>query len=145
MDNRKGYPKQSILKFYAILWVTQEILKAIPTDPPWEQGLHRKNLEELQYDDPASLRSETEENSRLILAHHPQIKKLENLLSVNRQRQPLVQPISLEKEPDVSPITKQAANTKRQGRRRWFGKMFRRLFKVCNPETVDRLLSEKEK
>jgi hypothetical protein len=138
---RKGYSKSLVQKFYAILWVVQEILKTVPTDAPWEQGLNRKGLPELQWDE-ASIRSDTEENSRLIFQHHPQIKKLESLLSANKEPPlpPREHRLELRSEGTV-----EESSHKSQGIFKRFRKMLIRLFRICKPETVQELISEKEK
>jgi hypothetical protein len=130
-ERRKFYPKQFAKKYFAILWVAQEILKVLPSDPPWDHGVDRKGLQELQWDDSSSLRSETSENTRLILVHHPQIKKLERLISVNTE------------PPKKKPLEQHLRTVKREPKMiRFFRRMVRKLFKIASPETVEELMTK---
>lgn len=69
MKKRDDSTTSKALKYLATLWVSQEILKLLPNNPPWKQRSERVNLQKLQWNDEIALRAETDENTRLILVH----------------------------------------------------------------------------
>ena len=69
MKKREDSTTSKTLKYLATLWVSQEILKLLPNNPPWKQLSERVNLQKLEWNDEIPLRVETAENTRLILVH----------------------------------------------------------------------------
>ena len=74
--------KSHTLKFLSTLWVAQEILKLLPSNPPWKQPSDRSHLQDLKWNDEMALEIETRENSflilrytRLILTHSSGLKR----------------------------------------------------------------------
>jgi hypothetical protein len=56
-------------KFLHILWVTQEVLKQLPPNPPWKSLSHHSRIQELSWQDEGILKTEVEENNHLILRY----------------------------------------------------------------------------
>jgi hypothetical protein len=54
-------------KFLAFLWVTEEILKLVPRNPPWEKVAGHLHLRDLNWTDESRLQVETAKNERLLL------------------------------------------------------------------------------
>lgn len=78
--------------FLPFLWVTQEILKSLPSNPPWKQTAQQARLQELEWNDHDNLQTYTTENTRLILSHsrlilsyQPFRKSLEHHGQLNRK------------------------------------------------------------
>ena len=69
MKEHEDSTTSETLKFLATLWVSQEILKLLPYNPPWKKLSQRVDLQQLSWKDEITLRAETAENSRLILGH----------------------------------------------------------------------------
>jgi hypothetical protein len=65
------YPKDHQIKFLSILWVAQEMLKAMIYNPPWDRITDRPQVRELRWDDERYLLMETAQNTRSLLAQIP--------------------------------------------------------------------------
>ena len=68
---------QSLQKFLAVLWVTQEILKILILNPTWPSPSDRPSISELKWEDKSNLENQTSENTRLLLRHPPLRKQIE--------------------------------------------------------------------
>ena len=73
-----SYTRELHIKFLAILWVAQEILKSLIYNPPWDRIADRPQIRELRWDDQKTLLMETSQNTRSLLAQIP--------LSTRRER-----------------------------------------------------------
>ena len=59
------------INFSAVLWVTQEILKLVPTNPPWAQTAGQMHVVQgLSWDNPSLLQAEAMKNTHLILHYN---------------------------------------------------------------------------
>ena len=64
-----AFNSQSI-KFMAILWVTQEILKLVPANPPWPKLAGQMQLIQIiKWNNMGVLEIETAKNTQLLLRH----------------------------------------------------------------------------
>ena len=62
------------MKFIAILWVAQEILKLLVPNPSWNRMTDHSALQELRWDDEKRLAYETSENNKLFVTEPPERK-----------------------------------------------------------------------
>jgi hypothetical protein len=63
------------MKFVAVLWVAQEILKLLVPNPSWNRMIDRSAVQELRWDDEKRLTYETTENNKLFVAEAPTRKE----------------------------------------------------------------------
>jgi hypothetical protein len=54
-------------KFLAFLWVSEEVLKLVPRNPPWAKSVGQLQLGDLNWTDEPRLKRETSKNEKLIL------------------------------------------------------------------------------
>ena len=64
------------MKFIAVLWVAQEILKLLVPNPSWNGTSDRAAIRELRWDDEKRLSYETTENNKLFVAEPPRKKSV---------------------------------------------------------------------
>ena len=55
--------------YLPVLWVAQQILMLLPSNPPWERVLDRERRQALDWNDKEKLRLETTKNTQLLLSH----------------------------------------------------------------------------
>jgi len=75
------------MKFVAVLWVAQEILKLLVPNPSWNRMADGAAIQELRWDDERRLTYETNENNKLFVTEPPprktSVRRYNSLRSVS--------------------------------------------------------------
>ena len=106
-----SYTRELHIRFLAILWIAQEILKSLMYNPPWDRVSDRPYIRELRWNDQRTLLMETSQNSRLLLAQIPLSTRRDGRQSRQQKRrrespQPPPPSYALEHTPPTDPINR---------------------------------------
>ena len=115
------------MKFVAVLWVAQEILKLLVPNPSWNRIIDRSALQELRWDDEKRLTYETTENNKLFVSEAPErkpsIRRYNSMKSVSTRSSGALSK-SLSDIPDENEsmdhkVSRRSWGFRKEGRKKW--------------------------